>query len=378
MSKYYSLLLLLWLLGACKSDNQAAVQTKNTSSVFKYARHISVADYDGFKLLNIRNAYPQAPDYKYVLKQKLAVVPDSLKALPVIKVPVKRLVVTSTTHLPALVMLGLTDRLVGFPHTAYISNPGLRQKVATGDIKDVGMGRQLNTEILLQLHPDVLMRFSSGQDQNNDAFLQENGIPVLYNADWMEQNPLGRAEWLKLFGLLFHKEAEANRIFDRIVQRYDSIKQSIDPTLSKPLVFQGGVFGDKWFVPGGRSYAAQLIKDAGGQYMWQDDTHTGSVTLNFENVILKLPKAGLWLNPGMFDTMEELGQVLPAVKAFKVFKNKRIYTYSLTKGPTGGILYFEESNAHPDRVLSDLFQIFYPEKAGNEPLYYYKVLPGGE
>jgi len=374
LKKNLLVIIIIWIASCQQPEKPKRTGLQKQDSYFKYARHVSVQTFDGFKLLHIIKAYPGAPDYKYVLKQKPARIPDSLSHWPVIEVPVKTLVVTSTTHLPALVMLHETGKLIGFPHTNYISNTELRQRVADGQITELGLGRRLNTEKLLALHPDVLVRFSSGSDPNNDLFLQNKGIPVIYNADWMEQTPLGRAEWLKLFGLLFQKERAADSIFNLIESRYNRIKRQIDSTLPKPLIFQGGIFGDKWFVPGGKSYAAQLIKDAGGQYMWEEDQHTGSVTLNFENVFLKLPKADIWLNPGLYHTKSEILNALPAAKDLKTFKTGRIYTYSLTKGTGGGILYFEESNAHPDRVLSDLFQIFHPNQ-NKSKLYYYKVLP---
>ena len=361
------------LINACKQSSKPQKNTQ-TSSIFKYSQHIQIKNYGEYKILKITGAYPGAPDYNYVLKKTKKSLPDSLKSCQVINIPLKNIVVTSTTHLTPLKILGLQDKLIGFPNTSYISNPVFRKLVKNGQIKELGNGRQINTEKLLMLHPDLLMQFSSGPVQNSDKTFIKNGIPVLYNADWMEQNPLGRAEWLKVFGILFDKEKSADSIFSQIEARYLKIKQQIDTISHKPLVFQGGSFGDKWFVPGGRSYAAQLIKDAGGQYLWKDDTHNGSITLNFENVLLQLPKADVWLNPGMLISREAITKEIPVAKDFKAFKTDRIYTYNLTRGPGGGVLYFEESNAYPDRVLSDLFHIFHP-KQSSQHLYYYRKIP---
>ena len=370
---YLILLFNFLLINACKQSSKLQKNIQS-SSTFKYAKHIRVNNYDGYKLLTITGAYPGAPDYNYVLKKSKNSLPDSLKSYQIIDIPLQNIVVTSTTHLTPLKILGLQDKLIGFPNTSYISNPVFRKLVKNGQIKELGSGRQINTEKLLMLHPDLLMQFSSGPVQNSDKTFIKNGIPVLYNADWMEQNPLGRAEWLKVFGILFDKEKLADSIFSQIEVRYLKIKQQIDTISHKPLVFQGGSFGDKWFVPGGRSYAAQLIKDAGGQYLWQNDTHNGSITLNFENVLLQLPKADVWLNPGMLISRDAIAKEIPAAKDFKSFKNDQIYTYNLTRGSGGGVLYFEESNAYPDRVLSDLFHIFHP-KQSPQHLYYYRKIP---
>ena len=369
----FTFIISLLLLNSCKQSGKTTNKI-SPASTFKYAQHIHLKDYGKFQLLKITGAYPGAPDYKYILKKSGVALPDSLKSYQVIQIPLNNIVVTSTTHLTPLKILGLQDKLIGFPNASYISDPKFRQLIKSGNIQEIGSGRQINTEKLLMLHPDLLMQFSSGPGQNNDEIFIKNGIPVLYNADWMEQNPLGRADWLKLFGLLFGKEKQADSVFEQIESRYLKIKQQIDTISQKPLVFQGGMFGDKWFVPGGKSYAAQLIKDAGGQYIWQDDTHSGSVTLNFENVLLQLPKADVWLNPGILISKEAIAKEIPAAKSFKSFKNNRIYTYNLTRGPGGGVLYFEESNAYPDKVLSDLFYIFHPDQLPGYHFYFYSIV----
>jgi iron complex transport system substrate-binding protein len=363
------------LVISCHSKTDKNVDKQLSQSYFKYARHLSLDDFGKFRILHITKAYPGAPAYDYVLTKKNVQLPDSLKNLTRINVPLHNIVVTSTTHLPALDVLGLQDKLIGFPNTNYISNKHFREKVKKGEITDIGNGRQLNMEELLKLQPDLLMQFSSGDAQNKDRCLQENGIPVLYNADWTEQNPLGRAEWLKVFGLLFQKEKQSDSIFNQIEKKYLSIKHKIDTTGPKPIVLQGGLFGDKWYVPGGQSYATQLIKDAGGQYLWEDDTHTGSMALNYENVLLKAPKADVWLNPGMLISKEALLKQMPVIKDFKFYQKDRIYTYNLTKGPSGGVIYFEESNIHPDKVLNDLYHIFFPQTDEHYRFNYYKKLP---
>ena len=371
-----SALLFLLLFYACK-------QTGNNKDFHpidypnSYAKHFRIFKSEKFSLLNVINAYPGAPDYTYVLinRKYQNQLPDSLKKYPVINVPVKSIIVTSTTHLPALILLQSGDKLTGFPHLQYISNKYFINRIKEGKIKEVGIAQQLNTEIILNLHPDLIMTFNSGNDNNNENdFFIKNGIPVILNADWMEQNPLGRAEWIKVFGYLFQKEKAADSIFRRIEQKYKQIQKKISKKQNKPVVFQGGVFKDKWFVPGGNSYAAQLINDAGGKYLWNDNKKNGSLGLNFENVLIKLPKADIWLNPGMYENKQQLSNELPVVKKLSCFKNNRIYTYNLTKGANGGVLYFEWSNIQPDRVLNDLYHIFYPQNDDYQ-FYFYQKLP---
>ena len=355
MQKY--LWILLFLTSACQLNTHPK-QDKGTNI---FATHFEILNFSDYKVLKIKEAWQGGKDFTYVLsKNNNTPLPDSLQAYPFIKIPLQNIVVTSTTHLPALTMLGVADKLIAFPNTQYVSAPKIRKLIDTHKVKEIGSGMQLNTEALLQLKPDVLMAFSSGQDQRNYEQFAKNGIPVLYNADWMENTPLGRAEWIKVFGLLFDKQTQADSIFNDIADRYLVIKQAISKTQNKPIIFQGGKFGDKWYVPGGNSYAASLIADAGGQYILSNDTHTGSLQMNYENALFNLTKANIWLNPGMVENKQQLLQEFDFASQIKAFKNDKIYTYNLTKGVTGGVLYFEQSNARPDWVLSDLYHIFYP------------------
>ncbi len=377
MTKKISFILLFLLFFSCKQSEKNTKQSSIENQPNLYAKHFRFIKFKSFGLLKIINAYPGAPGYTYVLmprkyKNKL---PDSLKKYPVINIPVNRIVVTSTTHLPALEILKVGDKLTGFPHLQYISSEYFIKRIKEGKITEVGNAQQLNTELILKLQPGLVMTFNSGNDASGEnKYLTKNGIPVMLNADWMEQNPLGRAEWIKVFGYLFQKEKSADSIFRLIEKNYKEIQKKISNKQTKPLVFQGGIFGDKWFVPGGKSYAAQLIKDAGGIYLWNDNNNNGSIRLNFENALMKLPQTDIWLNPGVYENKQQLSKDIPAVKNLTCYKNNKIYTYNLTKGKTGGVLYFEYSNIHPDWILNDLFHIFYPQNDAYQ-FHFYQELP---
>ncbi len=370
-------LFFLFFLGMFVSCKQTGHKITGSGQSLQpqFAQGFELKKYADFDILIVKNAYPGAPQYQYVLHKTQNTLPDSLSDLPVIKIPVQKILVTSTTHLPALEMLGVSNKLIAFPHTKYVSSPVFRRLIEEGKIKEAGKGMELNTEVVLSLQPDLIMRFSSGNEHLQDKVFNQNNIPTIYNADWMENNPLGRAEWIKVFGWLFDKEKKAYQIFDTIVSRYQNIKTKVlHDSLPVPRVFQGGLFGDKWFVPGGKSYAAQLINDAGAKYLWNKDTHTGSVQVNFENVLLSLPQADIWLNPGMYPDKQNLLKSFPALSKFKVYQNDKIYTYNLTRGVTGGVIYFEQSNAHPDWVLEDLYHIFYPVDKQYQ-FHFYQQLP---
>ncbi len=363
-----SILLLVLVFFSCKNTTKTQVETQND-----FAKHYIIKDFKKFKILKIIEPWKGAKTFSYILAKDKNYVPDSLQNIAFIKIPVNRIVVTSTTHLSGLEMLDETKKLVGFPNIKYISSSVFQKRFKDGDLMEIGNGAGLNTEKTLLLKPDLILAFSSGRDQLKYSIFSKNDIPVLYNADWMENNPLGRAEWIKIFGILFDKQQQATKIFEQIKSNYNKIRNRIKSDSKKPLVFQGGVFGDKWFVPGSKSYAVKLIEDAGGKYVWSDN-NTASVSLNFENVLMKLPKADIWLNPGSIVSKTALINILPQAQNFNCYKNNKIFTYALVRGKTGGLLYFETSPMHPDRVLDDLYHIFYPDSINKYTFHYYSYL----
>jgi len=360
------------LIFSCKQEKKNSDIPKG--KLVKYASHLELKKNKVYTLIKVIEPWAKAGKYQFVATKNPEKIPDSLKKYPIIKIPIKKMVVTSTTHLPHIALLNEEDKIVGFPNTKYISSEIFRNRITDHKLKEIGNGAGLNIEKTLLLKPELIVAFSSGTDQKQYDVFNKNGIPVIFNADWMESNPLGRAEWIKLFGVLFDKEKKGDSIFNEIENNYNRIKSKINKKKEKVLVFQGGFFGDKWFLPGGKSYAAQLIKDAGGKYQLENDNHSGSLPYNFENVLLKLPQADVWLNPGSILSKSSLAEQIPLVSNMKVYKKDKIYTYALAKGKNGGLIYFEDSPAHPDWVLADLYHIFYPEETPDYKFHYYSLL----
>ena len=203
-----ALISLLLSLSACeKKDNTTPLSETTAINSIRYASGLSIQKNQGFSVVTVRNAWPDAKqNFTYILKEKNGIVPDSLQKYPTIAVPLQSIVVTSTTNIPFLEMLGVEKKLVGFPHTDYISSPKTRQLIDAGKVKNIGQNEKLDTEQLIDLSPNLIVAF--GIDNSNPTIdnLQKSGLKVLIQADWMEQTPLGKAEWIKLYGALFGKE----------------------------------------------------------------------------------------------------------------------------------------------------------------------------
>lgn len=366
---------ILFILGvSCKNESVKPVQASAENEII-YANGFSLLNYDSFSILEVNRPWPNAvKPYKYILVEKGSVIPDSLKRLPIITIPISNYIVTSTTHIPALELLNETKGLVGFPGLDFVSSKVVRERINHGEIVDIGQNEQLNTELILDIEPDVVIAF--GMDGVNSALqsLTNAGVDVVYNGDWAEQSPLGKAEWIKLFGALFNKQNQATEIFNKIVSDYNATLESIKGVVKKPTVMSGAMYQDVWYTPQGDSWMALYFKDAQANYIWKESKGTGSLALSFEEVYEKAENADFWINPGQYETLESLKLANPHYSQFNSYKNASVYSLTEQKGETGGVLFFELGPARPDLVLKDLVSIFHPHLLVDYTPVFYKKL----
>ncbi|HCQ11896.1 ABC transporter substrate-binding protein [Flavobacterium sp.] len=367
-------LILFFLFVQCKQENKITNEISSENTV-KYAKGFSIENYDGYTIITVKNPWPKASKtYQYILKEKDGIIPDSLNSLMKINIPVKNIVVTSTTHIPSLEMLNEENSLVGFPNLSYISSDKVRTLIDAKKIKELGGNQSLNTEVLIDLQPEVIIGY--GLDNNNPTLdnLQKSGLKVMLNGDWNEETPLGKAEWIKFFGALYGKQKEANQIFDKIEKDYLQTIEIAKMATSNPTILAGDMFEDKWYLPKGTSWGSQLLAQAKGDYLWKETTGTGSLSLSFETVLEKAKDADFWITSGQFSSLKQMTDANPHYKQFKAFQNKNVYSFAGKKGKTGGVLYYELAPNRPDLVLKDLTKILHPELlVGYEPFFFEKL-----
>lgn len=372
----FCLFLLVVSFAGCRQNGEPLKTGKPvTKNQVHYAKGLAIYQYDGYSIVKITNPWPKATkDYTYVLQKKNTVIPDSLKSFPVISIPLKTIVVTSTTHIPSLEMLGVENTLVGFPNRDYISSPKVRARIESGKIRELGNNQSLNTEVIIDLQPDLIVGF--GIDNNNPALdnLQKNGLKIMLNGDWNEQSPLGKAEWIKFFGVLYDKEKQATELFNNIEKEYQNTLALASKTTSKPTVLAGAIFENQWYLPHGNSWGSLFIKDGGGKYLWSESHGTGSLSLPFETVLEKAKDADYWIGPAQFTSLKEMTADNPHYSQFKAFKNKNVYSFSTKKGKTGGIIFYELAPNRPDLVLKDMLKILHPELLPDYQLYFFERL----
>lgn len=380
------LLLLAFIIGftSCKNDkenkelDQRLPSLDHSKLILKYAKEFSIEDQGPLKILTINNAWPKSEkSFKYALVKesyvsKITLNKDEFDGI--ITIPIKRVVVTSTTHIPALELLGVEQTLVGFPGTDYISSEKIRARIVKDLVRELGKNEGINTEVLLDLSPDVVVGF--GIDGNNKTFetIQKSGIPVIYNGDWVESSPLAKAEWIKFFGVLYGKENEADYIFNQIEKDYLEAKKTASKVKNRPKVLSGAMHKDIWYLPSGASTEAQLLKDANVNYLWNDTNDKGSLSLNFETVFDKAQDADIWISPSYYPSLEAIAKANEHYTKFKAFQKGNVYSFVNKTGATGGVLYYELGMARPDLVLKDLVKICHSELLPDYEPFFFKKL----
>lgn len=372
------LLLLAFTTLSCKKDeNRKKVNDPSTGFEIPvtYATGLEIVEFEEYTLITVANPWPGAEkSYRYLLYRESAKIPTNLTYDQKIKIPVENIVVTSTTHIPSLEILGVENKLTGFPGLDYISSEKTRKRITEGKVKELGKNEAINTETLLALKPDVVIAFSI--DGSNKTFntIQKSGIPVVFNSDWTESSPLGKAEWIKFFGAFFEKTEEAITFFNQIEQDYLNAKELAKNATQQPTVVAGAMYKDQWYLPAANSWQAIFLKDANAKYLFDNAQGTGSLSLSFESVLAQAANAEFWIGPAQFQSYQEMGNASKHYTRFRAFRNKKIYTFSSEKGETGGVIFYELAPNRPDLVLKDLISIFHPQLLPNYKTTFYKPL----
>jgi len=369
--KYQILLLTFFLFTQCKEKPTKTIITteKEDKNTIKYAKGFEVISEGNQKKLIIKRAFQNSEkQFEFTLTDEKATSKNELQ------VPVQNLVVTSTTHIPMLELLNSENKLVGFPNSKYISSEKTRKLIDNGTITELGSEQDMNTEKLINLNPDLVVGFSLHPNNKLYQNIQKLGIPVIFNGDWLEETPLGRAEWIKFFGVLLNKEKEADSIFNNIESEYLKAKDIAKKNKNNPTILSGSMFKDVWYIPGGESFIATYFKDANLNYLWKDTKGTGSIPLSFESVLDKGQNADYWFSCGLFETKTQMQEANKHYKEFIPFKNNNMYTYANRKGATGGLIYFELSPVRPDWVLKDFIKITQPKSLPNYELHFFDKL----
>ena len=267
-------------------------------------------------------------------------------------VPLQRVVALSSAQIGYMTRLGVQDRIVGVGEGRYIVDSTLYAKFAAGQVAEVGNGGTIDLEKLIALKPDLAMTFATGGAHDDYERINALGLPLMLTSEWQEESPLAKAEWIKLYGALFGMETLADSIFEQSKSSYTAIANG-GVEKKCPRVLVGMSYGGVWYAPGGNSFTARLIKDAGGCYLWAADT-SRELKFTLEEIMTVTDSADVWVNPGMFSTPDEILTAEPRVKFIRAFNEKRVCQNDGRKGPGGGNDFYESAVAYPAELLQNL------------------------
>ena len=364
---------------ACRQASGPAEQQDRLreNAYTRYATGFRVSEETGYKKVTVMNPwqYSRNVSYSYVLSPREAPPPDSLDHLPWIATPVERVVALSTTHVAMIDQLGRAGSLVGLSGSDFIYAPGVRERIDSGQTKDVGYGQALDYESIVGLDPDVL--FIYGVEGNVVATLEkltELGVPVVFCGEYLESHPLGKAEWIKFFSLFFDQEEEADAFFRHIDSSYNHLAKLASVAEGKPRVLTGLPWKDTWHMAGGKSFAARLIEDAGADFLWNDNSSTQAIPLDLESVYLRAVDADVWINPGAAASLEDIGRLDERFMDLRVVRQGQVFNNNRRTNAAGGNDYWESGTVRPDLVLADLIRVFHPDILADHGLVYYRQL----
>ncbi|MEA5570945.1 ABC transporter substrate-binding protein [Calothrix sp. UHCC 0171] len=345
-----------------------------------YAKGFNVEYHKNYKIVTIKEPWKDATTaFQYILVQCGTPLPQDfsqkdLNNTQIINVPVNSVIALSTTHLPHLAKLGLVDKLIGISDAKTVNTPEVVAKMKAEKLVTVGSDNSINIEKVLELNPELIMTYGSG-NPTIDSYpkLLESGLKVVINAEYMEDSPLGRSEWLKFTALFFNQEKNAEEIFTKTAKRYTEIATKAKSTKTRPTVFVGSNFKGTWYISGGKSYAAKYLEDAGANYLWRDNQSSGSLPLSFETISDRANNADYWLNFNpQWQQKQDILSEDNRYGDFKAVKNGNLYNNNARVNESGGNDYWEGGISNPDVVLSDLIKIFHPGILPKHKLVFYR------
>lgn len=339
----------------------------------KYAKGFSIKKYSNYIVITLNDAWKgENTSYQYVLyKDKI---PEGFNDVLKVKIPITKIACMSLTHIAFIAALEKENTIVAASGINYSHNKKLVNRYKNKEVVEIGSEQSINYELLVEKSPDIVMAY--GIDQHSLQYLnkfKKMGLNTILNAEYMETSPLGKAEWIKFVAAFYDKLELADSLFNNIENEYLALTSLTDTILNKPTVFVGMPWNGNWYVAGGKSFQAQLLKDAGADYLWKDNNEKSSVVKSKEVVFNEAYNADFWLNQNNYQSIQAILDYDERLSGFTSVKNTFLYNNSRRLNEFGGNDYWESATINPHIVLKDLIEIFHPNLL-NHQLYYYKKL----
>lgn len=340
----------------CSCRHSGKHEIHDADNEVEIASGLNISHYRNFTLVKIKNPWREGAMLQiYALVPRDSLLPDDIPDdAIVVRTPVKSALVYSSVHGGVIKELGEVQSITGVCDLEYFNMPEVITGVKEGRIVDAGKSVSPTVEKIMSFMPEVIIL--SPFQNGGYGILANLGIPIIECADYMENTPVGRAEWIKLFGELYDKRAEADSIFNSVKDKYDSLRSVASMTKERPKVISETVMSGVWYVPGGSSYMAHFYVDAGAEYPWADNNSAGSLSLDFAQVYDKAGDADFWLIRSTTQmTRESFVKSNPLNGKFKACKDGNVYQCCTLETTL-----FQDFPFHPEILLEEYIKIFHP------------------
>ncbi len=380
MKLKFTVVIVLFTLLSClnsNKDDSNKIDSQKESIILKYAKGFKIDKIDTYKLITVFNPWSGANniEYQYLLIDKDDKLPDYANEYTVIRTPIEKVVCLSTTHVAFIDILNRIESIVGVSGTDFTNNKELRKNIENKSVFDVGYDSNLNYELIVGMKPDLVITYGiGGEIAGYNQRLKDLGINAVMNAEYLEDHPLGKLEWIKFIAAFYNMDDEANLYFDLVEKEYIALLDITKDIENKPKVLIGLPYKDSWYVPGGKSYLAKMVKDAGGEYIWKENDSRESQPFNTESIFVKAAEAEIWIHTGNSNSKNDILKVDERFKNFKPFNKSLIYNNNLIMNQFGGNDYWETGLVQPNIVLKDMIKIFHPDLLKDHDLVYYKQI----
>lgn len=328
-------------------------------------------------LITIRNPWQGAEDVtdNILILTGNAGVPRDFKGT-VLKGYPERIVAMSSTHVAMLEAIGESNRIVGVSGKSFLSGEHFLKR--SDMIADVGYEGNIDYEALVGAKPDLVLLYGVNSRSAMEPKLKELGIPFIYIGDYIEESPLGKAEWMVVIGALTGRLHQAADTFLPIETNYNSVANMISSFIvgDRPKVMLNAPSGDNWFMPPVTSYMVRLIEDAGGEYVFRQNTSGSSQSIDMERAFALMNSSDFWLNAGSATDMNSLLRLSPRMASTPPVVNNNVWNNNQLINSKGGNDFFESGTIRPDRVLTDIAGILHPELKDSvfNPVYYRHII----
>lgn len=336
----------------------------------KYAQGFKVKYLDDMVLLDINDPEnKEAERFHIALTDKdfSGEIPEGYSRL---NVPVESAICMTSLQLSNFLKLGIPEKVVGITSTRHLHNEQMNLQLKEGKTHKIGIEGNFDNEVIMSLNPDVI--FISPFKRGGYDAIRNVDIPMIPHLGYKELTPLGQAEWIKVIGLLTGNAQKANDEFQSIEKRYNDLKSMVDTVSIRPTVFSGEMRGGNWYAVGGKSFLAQLFRDAGGDYFLKDNEESGGVTLDYETVYTNAANADYWRIVNSFDgdfNYKVLKDQDDRYTDFDAWKNHGVIYCNMKEVP-----FYEKMPVEPEAVLADFIHVFHPDVLPNHKPSYYHLM----